>query len=335
MKNTFTKSLVFLGLLLASAGCFAQTYLNNTTLSAALKKGVAGTSFAVASTSNIVAGSDLYVDSELMSVVSVSATGTVVQVVRGYGGTAAAYHLSGAVAWIIPAAAQPYALITPDFGQDPAGACTRGGSALTGGTPTSASTLYLPIFDTRTATVYDCIGNQFVSGNLGGGAGGLLSQYEFPSPNTGGTAYTSINSSGTTLSATTQYCSEIDLPATKFLTGLGILNGTTVGTDKHLVALYDSAGNLLANSALAGATSATASTYQKYAFTAQYLAVGPAQYFGCVQTNGTTDTIRMIVTGTQDTYLTKGITSQTFGTLASFTAPTTFTTAVGPYLIVY
>jgi hypothetical protein len=129
------------------------------------------------------------------------------------------------------------------------------------------------------------------------------------------------------------YCSEIDLPANKLVTGLGVLNGTTVGTDNHLVALYDATGNLIANSAVAGVVAASASTYQTIAFTTSYYLVGPAQYFGCLQTNGTTATVRMIVTGTQDTFLTKGVTSITFGTIpATITVPTTFTTAVGPYL---
>ncbi len=107
-----------------------------------------------------------------------------------------------------------------------------------------------------------------------------------------------------------------------------------MGTDKHLVALLDSAGNVLATSALAGATSSGASTFQTYAFTSQYFAVGPAQYFACMQSNGTTDNIRMIPTGTQDTYLTTSKTGS-FGTIPTITVPTTFTTAVGPYSFLY
>lgn len=337
MKNNFTKSLVVLGLLLVASCAFSQTILTNTTLSTALHRGIKGVNLTLGSITGIVAGTDLYVDSELMQVVSVPATGTTIYVIRGYGGTAEMFHSSGATVWIIPAAAAPYALITQDFGQDPAGTCARGGASLSGGLPTANSTLYLPIFDTRTATVFDCIGNQFVAGNIGNGAGGILPQFQIPFPNPGATAYTSINTTGTTLAATTMYCMEIDLPTTKLVTGLGILNGTTAGgTDKHLIAIYDSVGNLIANSATAGLATASASTYQKIALTTPYLLVGPAQYFGCMQTNGTTDTVRMAVTGTQDNYLTKGVTGQTFGTIpATITVPTTFTTAVGPYLFVY
>jgi hypothetical protein len=106
------------------------------------------------------------------------------------------------------------------------------------------------------------------------------------------------------------------------------------GSDTHLVALLDNAGNVLATSALAGATNSTASTYVRFAFTSQYLVVGPAQYFACTQSNGTSDTIRMIVTGTQDTYLTTSKTG-TFGTIPTITVPTSFTSAVGPYALLY
>jgi len=111
-----------------------------------------------------------------------------------------------------------------------------------------------------------------------------------------------------------------------------VLNGTTVGTDKHLLILYDGTGNLIANSATAGATTSGASTYQTYAFTTPYYVVGPAKYYACLQSNGTTDSLRMLTAGTQDNITTKAVTGQTFGTIAAtFTVPTTFTTVVGPY----
>ncbi len=337
MKNTLkTFSLILAGLLLC-ASAFGQTLLTTTTLSSTAYKGIRGSNITLASlgsgASAVVAGVDLYVDQELMQVNYVPASGTTVSVTRGYGGTAAGFHSSGALVWVIPVAAQPYALIAPDSGQAPAGACTRGATSLSGGLETSQSTLYLPIIDTRNGIFYDCLGGQFQAGD---NLPAALTQYRWPAPNSGGTAYTSLNTNGTTLAATTMYCTEIDLPFNKLLTGIAVLNGTTTGTDKHLVALYDATGNLLANSATAGATTSGTSAFQTFAFTTQYFAIGPAQYFGCMQTNGTTDTVRMIVTGTQDTYLTKGVTGQTFGTIPStITVPTTFTTAVGPYEFVY
>lgn len=301
-------SLFLLGL---TASAFGQgAAITQTTLSA--KVDSSSTFVVVASATGITANNTyLYVDGELLIVQSVNST--TLNVVRGQGGTNAAAHANAAPVFVGPATAF---IVTP--APNPQGACTRSNSP------------YLPVIDVRTATFFDCLGGQWVAGQTV-----RATPFRLQIPDTGGTAYTSLNSTGTTLSATTMYCTELNLPFNKLITGLGVLNGTTVGTDKHLVALYDSAGTLLANSATAGLTSASASTYQNISFTTPFYAVGPQQYFGCVQTNGTTDTIRMIVTGTQDIYLTKGQTGVTFGTIPALTVPTTFTTAVGPYLSVF
>lgn len=308
--------------LLLPALANAQVSLIPTTLSAAVTSGSNQISVAAATglnsnsyaiTSNINQQTNLYIDGELLTVTAVS--GTYLTVTRGAGGSRAMAHASGALVF-----AGPNTFFSNSRpGLSVGGACTR------------ANLPAAPRPDVATQAIFDCIGGVWVNG-----INNPLAQYEVLAPNSGGTAYTSLNSTGTTLSATTQYCIEADLPANKLLTGIAVLNGTTAGgTDKHLVALYDSAGNLLANSALAGAATSGTSAYQKFAFTSKYYAVGPAQYFACMQSNGTTDTVRMVVTGTQDTYLTKGVTGQTFGTLSSFTAPTTFTTAVGPYSLLY
>jgi len=327
--NNIIKSLAITGLLLLASASFAQTILSTTTLSSASYKGIRAQTVTVGSISNIVVGSDLYIDQELMQVEgTLPTTGTTIQVIRGYGGTQAQYHNSGALVFIVPAAAQPYALVTAD----PQGACTRGQAALSGGLTNSASTLYLPVINQLTGRVFDCLGNTFVGGWPTGSLN-ALAQFEVPFPNGGGTAYTSLGSA-TTTAAGTLYCVEADLQENKYLTGIAIMNGGTVGTDKHLVALLDSQGNILANSALGGTADATANVYQKYPFTSTYYAVGPAQYYACVQSNGTTDNIRMVVTGTQDTYLTTSKTG-TFGTIPTITVPTGFTTAVGPYSFFY
>jgi len=244
-------------------------------------------------------------------------SGTTISVTRGVGGTAAASHANGALVFVIPAAA---AANWP--ANVPEGSCTR------------SNELYLPRIQFSSAITSDCLGGQWVNGDTlqtTRGSGKIMY-----APNPGGTIYTSLNSTGTTLAATTMYCTELQIPYSKYVTGLGILLGTTGGTDKHLVALYDATGNLIANSAVAGATAGTASTYEQIAFTTPYYVVGPVQLFGCLQTNGTTATVRMLVTSVQDQYLTKGVTGQTFGTIpATITVPTTFTTAVGPYEELY
>ena len=62
------------------------------------------------------------------------------------------------------------------------------------------------------------------------------------------------------------YRGEIFVPALASFTGLSVLNGATVGTDSMIVAVYDAAGNRIANSAVAGVLSAGANTFQDIAF---------------------------------------------------------------------
>jgi hypothetical protein len=344
MKKTLAIALMLAAFALcAPLGAFAQTILTMTTLSAALNApsdvpsaGSGLTScFLVASATGITGpslsnptvpaanstGTTLYVDREAISVTSVSST--TVCGVRGADSTAARAHASGALVFVIPDYLDTYSG-TP-YGTPPAvpsGSCTR------------SKELVLPRIQFISGLISDCVGGQWTTGdslNTTRNSGTVLY-----APNPGGTIYTSLNSTGTTLAATTMYCTEVQLPYAKYVTGLEVLNGTTVGTDNHLVALYDATGNLIANSAVAGVLAATASEYQKIAFTTPYYLVGPGQYFGCMQTNGTTATVRMLVTQVQDNYLTKGVTGQTFGTIpATITVPTTFTTAVGPYFSLY
>lgn len=313
-------------LLFASLG-FGQTLMVTTTLSAANTNSSAqklvvtsATGINAPSTTDNTKATFLYVDRELLYVTAVS--GTTVTVVRGQEGTVGTTHASGAVVFVIPAY-----LSTSQGG--PVG--SPGGA---GGSCTRTNELLLPRLNYSTGIISDCLGGQWVSGDAS-----QTTRYSgkiLYAPNPGGTIYTSLNSTGTTLAATTMYCTEIQLPYSRYMTGLAPLLGTVGGTDKHLVVLYDSSGNLLANSAVAGATAGTASTYEQIAFTVPFYAVGPADYFACMQTNGTTATVRMLVTSVEDGFLTKGITGQTFGTIpATITVPTTFTTAVGPYWQLY
>lgn len=353
MKKLFALSLLS-SVLFLCAGAFGQTVLTSTTLSTAAQgvgsvngatptgnlsivtltsaTGVSAPSPNTSLTPGLQATSEaqtyLYVDRELMQVKAVS--GTTVTVIRGVGGTSAPSHLSGAVVFIVPSAAIG---VWSGNGFE---ASVQGPSAPQGSC-TRTSELYLPRIHFSSGTISDCIGSQWVNGDASQTTRVATSSIgSMMLPNPGGTVYTSLNSTGTTLAATTMYCTELDFPFSKYVTGLAVLNGTTVGTDNHLVALYDNTGNLLANSATAGVLAATASEYQKISFTAPYYVVGPASYFGCMQTNGTTATVRMLVTQVQDTYLTVGVTGQTFGTIpATIAAPTAFHTAVGPYFAAF
>lgn len=315
MNKLFRTSLFLVALALPSLAP-AQTFLTQTTLSTAVADSqtqwitlASGTGFAV--------GKVGYIDREQVEFNAISILPPVtsgpmrVYVRRGAGGTTAAPHLSGALVFM----GTPNQMYGAKI--EPQGSCTRGNEVS-------------PRINVVTGVLSDCVGGQWVNGIRT-----PTPRFRVYSPEPGGTLYSAINTNGTTLGATTLYCSETFLPTNKLLTGAAVLAGTTVGTDKWYVVLYDSAGNALANSAVAGTTTATASIYQQQAFTSKIYAVGPATYFVCFQTNGTTDTARMAVTGVNDNFLTKGQTGATFGTVPALTVPTTFTTAVGPYVYVY
>jgi len=264
----------------------------------------------------------LYVDRELMEVRSVS--GTTITVVRGAGATAGTSHASGALVFVVPTANNPWmdGGFSGQVQTVPAGSCTRSNEIL------------LPRIQFTTGIVSDCIGGQWVNGDAMQTQRLTYSGFRFPDP--GGTAYTALETAGTAAAAATEiYCTEIDLSFSMLLTGLAPLNGTTVGTNKHFAILYDSSGNVLANTATGGTTTAGASTYQKMNFVTKYYAVGPARYFACDGLNGTTDTIRHAITSTNDNVLGGTITAQTFGTAAVITPPSTFTTAKVPYFMLF
>jgi hypothetical protein len=336
MKTTISIAASLLVVLLSPfAG--AQTILPTTTLSSSITS-AGGSVIQVASATGIsaptpnsgnVAGiatsnatTFLYVDRELMQVAGVS--GTTILVIRAQGSTAGAPHASGAIVFVIPLSAQ-ILWSGGAYGYPPAvpeGSCTR------------SSELYLPRIQFISGIVSDCLGGQWVSGDA---LQTTRSLPPFLAPPIGATLQTAIDTSGNAAGASTeQYCTEIYLPYSKLLTGLAPLNGTTVGTNKWITILYDSTGNVLANTAVAGTLTSGASTYQQIAFTSPYYAVGPATYYGCLQANGTTDTYRRVNTAGNQGLFAGKLTGGTFGTVPNpITVPATFTTALGPYFELY
>jgi hypothetical protein len=141
-------------------------------------------------------------------------------------------------------------------------------------------------------------------------------------------AFASLGTNTTVVSGTL-YRAEIYVTHQASWTGIGILNGATVGTNNGLVALYDSNGLLVQSSALAGELSAGANAFQNRAFLSPVL-LAPGRYFIAYQQNGTTATVRTWAAANGGNQMTASSTG-TFGTLpSSFTAPTTFTADVGP-----
>lgn len=178
--------------------------------------------------------------------------------------------------------------------------------------------------------------DQYVSQNgniavVAQGGQGVPAQPQGPSilPNIplGGAALTAAGASSVHV-AGTMNLSEIFIPHWNTWKGLAVLNGTVVGTDNMLVALYGGDGKLLANSAVAGTLSAGASTFQNRDFLVP-VTLAPGRYFCGVQCSGTTATSNKFVSANGVNVLT-GAVAGTFGTVpASVTVPTTFTTAQG------
>ena len=310
--------------LASAAGNTVSSSLTTGNLSVVNLASVSGISAPTANTSNIanVATSNaqtyLFVDGELMQVVGLN--GNYVTVIRGIGPTAASSHASGALVFVIPAAYT-------------GGGNTRAG-AISKGSCSRPNELFLPHIDFASGTFSDCQGGQWVNGDAAQTTRpGIFKQL---SPQIGAVTYVAAIGTSTATTAAELYCTEIDLPASKLLTGLAPHVGATGGTDKWIAVLYDSGGNPLASSALAGTTAGTANTFQQLAFTSPFYAVGPSQYYGCVMSNGTTATLDLITTGKSDFVLTfKSASAGTFGTLPTFTPPTAFTTVNGPYLYSY
>jgi hypothetical protein len=150
----------------------------------------------------------------------------------------------------------------------------------------------------------------------------------------GAAALTGFETNGVVQTAGSFNIGEIYVPFDQTWTGAGVLNGTVVGTDSFIVALYGSDGTLLANSAVAGTLSAGASVFQDIAFTST-IKLPAGRYFLGLQSDGTTATIRHILAANGASPLTS-IVAGTFGTVpSSITVPTTFTTAQAPIMRLY
>lgn len=147
-------------------------------------------------------------------------------------------------------------------------------------------------------------------------------------PNVPINAFASLGTSAVHV-AGSWYRAEIYVPHIAQWTGFQVLNGATAATDNLIAALWDSSGNLITNSAVAGTLASGANGFQQLAFLTPALLV-PGRYFIGIQANGTTTTTRRqaaTMGGNSMTSLTAGV----FGTIpATFTPPTTFTADAGP-----
>ncbi len=208
----------------------AQATLPSTTLSAAV---TTTTSAAVVSVAAATGGSPtitinknstfLFVDRELMAVTGVDSTGKILNVTRGYGGTLAQTHASGATVFFGPSTYFVGGVQRTPVGLY-AGSCTRGNQ------------IVQPIINVISGEVYDCQGGQWLTGV----ATTAASKFALGRICTGGgnnAVPLATAGTNTTLAAATSftYVASIFVPVTKIVTGISILSGGTAGaaTERH------------------------------------------------------------------------------------------------------
>lgn len=328
------KSLVLVALM-AGIPAFAQLSTANTTLVGAISANTT-TQWCVASATGIVlpsisqAGTYLSVDKELAQVTGQGSSSTCFAVKRGQFGTSAAYgHINTAAVWVGNVATGTGDLSHPFSGgvisaNVPSGACVASAQY------SLPVIIYGPPNSIYAGAKAYCLGGLWTTGvqQIGSGLSpfSMFSTLNPPNP---------IATASVSYVAGTEWWSQLNVPYNAKLTGACILNGATVGTSKVIYFLADSAGNILANTALAGTTTAVASKYQCLAFTAAVRVTGPQTYFIGVQADSVTDNFQSYAAGSVPTLY--GTNSQTgaFATVAAITPTLTFTASKGPLMQVY
>ena len=152
---------------------------------------------------------------------------------------------------------------------------------------------------------------------------------------TGGMINTLNSSSGGSVAmvAGTIYWAAVPVLWNVTLTGLIFTTGGVGLTDNWIGALYNSAGTLLANSALAGIAAPAATTKKAFPFTGTLAVTGPAVYYIALQSNGTTAKF-LGFNNAIEGFVTGNVTGA-FGTLPSITPGTTYGANLGPFASTY
>lgn len=137
-------------------------------------------------------------------------------------------------------------------------------------------------------------------------------------------AYVSTDGNNSTPVITETYVSEIIVPAACTITGIALFNGSDV-TGNVTVGLATAAGVPITAAKSASTAGAGTDAYQLVPFATPYVAA-PGTYFIQVQYSSGTARYNTHTLGTHAILVQTG---QTYGTLTSFTPPTTFVTNVG------
>lgn len=128
---------------------------------------------------------------------------------------------------------------------------------------------------------------------------------------------------------TETYYAEVFVPCNATLTGVAIMNGSSVAGNMTAF-LTNGAGTNLAHTASTAVSGTDA--YQLVPFSATYSVKGPATYYVALQCNNTGNKFN---THTIGTFGTGKDTTTTYGTFPTATIPTTFTTNLGPVASLY
>lgn len=166
------------------------------------------------------------------------------------------------------------------------------------------------------------------TGGVAAAAGFTMSPKLFHSG--GMPARVSTDGTDATPSVTETYVVAVNILANCTVTGVAQMNGSATGSGNITVFLADSTGTVLASSATTAISGTDA--YQRVPFSSTYAAKGPATYFIAVQYDNTSTRFNTHVFGD---FPAGKITSTVYGTLVSFTAPSTFTTGLGPIASLY
>lgn len=140
--------------------------------------------------------------------------------------------------------------------------------------------------------------------------------------------------SGTNLDfvTTETYRAEVFVPANTSSTGVAIFNGTAVAGNVQCY-LIDSTGAQVTGVLTASTAASGTTAYQRIPWVSgPFTLKGPATYWVAVQSNNSGGDLRTHTTGN---FGADKQTGTTFGTLTVATAPTTFTTGVGPLASLY
>ena len=135
-------------LILAAVPVSAQTFLTNTTLSAATN--ATQTQVTLAADTNVAAGGVLFVDHEVMQIVSYNTTTNVATVIRG---PRPAAHGNAAVVFVGTAAQKNTNFVPHENAISRAGLCSSSTSSTSA---TALSGMTLPVIDIITGDMYGC-----------------------------------------------------------------------------------------------------------------------------------------------------------------------------------